>query len=191
VAYWLLWILQAINSLGRQIVIFPGFLGNGANMKNYDAGEMMTSRLVSIRWEDSMENAQQLMDKHRIRHLPVRDARGGIAGIISDRDVMRAMNPQSPGFTPNAKVSEYMSWPVVTVDKSTPVKQLAEGMVDEKISAFLVAEKNEVVGIVTAEDLLRLLATILADESGKNKLSSLPYNPVVQELLRDVGSVGI
>ena len=82
-----------------------------------------------------------------------------------------------------------MSWPVETVEMNAPVRQLAEGMIDEKISAFLVTKSGsdaEVVGIVTSEDLLRLLAKILKDESKKSNFSAFPYNPIVQELMRDV-----
>lgn len=163
-------------------------------MKNHKASENMTTKLVTISWNDSMQKASDLMEKNRIRHLPVRDSQGKIMGILSDRDVARATNALRPGFVPSSVVGDFMSWPVVTVEMSTPVRQLAEGMIDEKISAFLVTKggkESEVVGIVTTEDLLRLLAKILTEESRKTKISAFPYNPIVQELLRDVETVGI
>ncbi len=158
-------------------------------MKN-TAGESMTKSLVTIGAHEPIALAAEKMEEKRIRHLPVTDKTGLVIGILSDRDVKHATNPRRPGFAPGLLVSEFMSWPAVTVDESTPVRDLAEGMITEKISAFLVTRNGkEVVGIVTTEDLLRFLCTLL--EEKKSALESLPYNPVVREMMQELQSVGI
>lgn len=159
-------------------------------MKTQSAKERMSRQLVTVAWDDPMEKANGLMEEWRVRHLPVTDKEGFVIGILSDRDVSRAMNPGRPGFDKDRKVCDYMSWPAVTVDESTPLKDIAEGMADEKLSAFLVTKGgDEVVGIVTSEDLLRFLAASLKEK--RFSLRELPYAPVVREMLSELSAAGI
>lgn len=160
-------------------------------MKNLNASENMTKKLITVSWHEPIEKASRLMEMHRIRHLPVLDSQAKVVGILSDRDVLRATNPSRLGFSPTAVIGDFMSWPVVTVSASTPVRQIAEGMIDEKLSAFLVTKgKDEVVGIVTTEDLLRLLIKLMKEE-GAGVSSAVAYNPLVHELIQEMECAGI
>jgi len=158
-------------------------------MKKINIKENMSKGLITVNWNVSMQTAAELMEEQRIRHLPVKDELDVIVGILSAHDVNRAMNPDIPGFSPNRIVSEYMSWPVVTVDENLAVKDAAQGMIDEKISAFLVTDKTKnIVGIITSEDLLKVLLSLFSSPSVLTRLS---YSPVVGELLREAQSTGI
>lgn len=154
-------------------------------------GEMMSKSLVTISQNRSLGDALQLMEEHRIRHLPVTEDDGAtVVGILSDRDVQRAMSPVRPSFLPGQLVRDFMSWPAITVAENTPIADVAEGMIDEKVSAFLVARGEEVVGIVTSEDLLRLLKDVMREEK-PSLLATLPYTPVVREAIQELQSAGI
>lgn len=155
--------------------------------------ENMTKTLITIRWNESIEKAFQKMEEFRIRHLPVVDKDDFVVGIISDRDVNRAMNTERPGFDESVLVGDFMSWPAITVDEKASIADVAEGMVDEKVSAFLVTRNgNEVVGIVTSEDLLGYLAKQLREGAKKRPLlESLPYTPVAQEAIRELNAAGL
>ena len=95
--------------------------------------------------------------------------------MLSDRDVQRAMvstiehEPRGRGtsetivFDPETRVKDYMSWPVEAVDQNTGIKLIAERMIAEKISSFLVSKNEKIIGIVTTEDLLRVLIELLAE----------------------------
>jgi len=52
------------------------------------AGDLMTSPAVTIRPEDSVEHAARVMYTRRVKRLPVVDAAGRLAGIISRADVL-------------------------------------------------------------------------------------------------------
>ena len=56
--------------------------------------EIMSKRLVTIPMDRSMSQAQELMRQKSFRHLPVTDDSGTIIGILSDRDLQRAMAEQ-------------------------------------------------------------------------------------------------
>lgn len=122
----------------------------------------MTKKLTKIGPEASMMEAYELMFKKEIRHLPVFDEEGQLVGMLSDKDVQRAMvmkkiSPTSQELTLNSeeKVSDYMNWPVHSVTEETPLVKVIEEIINMKISALMVMkEDGNVAGIITTEDLL-------------------------------------
>jgi CBS domain-containing protein len=52
------------------------------------ASDLMTAPAVTVSTEDTVEHAAKLMYQHRVKHLPVVDANGHLAGIISRADVL-------------------------------------------------------------------------------------------------------
>lgn len=137
--------------------------------------ENMSAHLFTIGWHEKMENAYNFMQSRRVRHLPVVNNMGEIIGMLSDRDVQRSMISQierSSGriisdetiqFDEESQVLDYMSWPAKSVEHSTDLRVVAERMVAEKLSSLLVCNGKRTIGIVTAEDLLKVLITLLAD----------------------------
>ena len=128
-----------------------------------------SQNLIVVNWMERLENAYTRMNAIGVRHLPVVDDRGIIVGIVSDKDFYRAMQIDQPSFVsgkvaqpsfdPTSMVRDFMSWPVEAIDEDGSVAEAAKKMVDLKISALLVSRDSEVLGIVTSEDLLRILAS--------------------------------
>ena len=139
------------------------------------ARESMSTKLVTVNINENMETAHRRMQKRRLRHLPVSDDSGEIVGMLSDRDVQRAMisevrhegsgpiTSETIAFDPAARVRDYMSWPVLSVSQNADLRQVAERMLAEKVSAFLVKSGDTAVGIVTTDDLLKVLIDLLGN----------------------------
>jgi CBS domain-containing protein len=51
--------------------------------------EIMTPSPITIRCEDSVDEAMRRMTENRIRHLPVVDSQGGVAGMLSIGDLVK------------------------------------------------------------------------------------------------------
>lgn len=137
--------------------------------------QIMSKKVVTIGLADSVRTAYQIMVDHHFRHLPVVDASGTIIGILSDRDLQRAMKPKKSSldvdseieFDSKHRVEDFMSWPVRTVSIDARVYDLTETMLNEKISALLVLGEHErAKGIVTTDDLLKFLLQLLAKDPG-------------------------
>jgi predicted transcriptional regulator len=126
------------------------------------------------------------MKNNWIRHLPVTDLNGEyVVGMISDRDLLRAKNEEQ-------KIKDLMSSPVKTYDIETPVKTIVHAMIESKVSAFLITKEEEIIGIVTTEDMLLLLSQTLT-EANKTELILSQYlaNPVVQGSINLLNQAGI
>jgi CBS domain-containing protein len=151
---------------------------------NPSISQIMTKHPITIGYEDSIQKASELMVEHRFRHLPVTDQMDEVIGILSDRDIQRAMEVRRQGIetetviASHRKVKDYMSWPANTVSDQSEIKDVLNQMIREKISAVLVSSKQtgKIRGIITSEDLLkeflRFLETGLTEQNSMNFMRS-------------------
>lgn len=123
---------------------------------------VMSSQLISISEEKNVGEAENLMAENNIRHLPVVDSFNELAGIISATDVAKTLNKQT-------KIKEAMSPRVRIIKRDENVKKVIAQMLKFKISSILVSHNEDLVGIVTTEDLIQLLYQLIdEDENLKN-----------------------
>lgn len=163
----------------------------------------MSRNLVVTGWTDSLNDAYALMREKGVRHLPVVDDEDNIVGLISDRDFMRALQVEQPDFAsghmpkaefdPNSVVRDFMSWPVEAVDSNRTVGDAARRMIDKKISALMVTRNEDVVGIVTTEDLLRVLIneTETLAEKVRDDVEGMVVDSPVGQIAQTLANVGI
>jgi acetoin utilization protein AcuB len=145
------------------------------------AQENMSANLITIGWNETMEAAYRRMQQFSIRHLPVYDDNSQIIGMLSDRDVQRAMVAKSHRatnflgeevtFAPESFVRDYMSWPVISVAPSTELVAIAHKMMHEKLSSVLVQRGNYVMGLITTDDLLAVLIDLLKEPTPKKMIT--------------------
>jgi CBS domain-containing protein len=84
------------------------------------------------------------------RHLPVVDERGRLIGIVSDRDILRAL-----GRPRETTIGEIMTREPVTVRSEAPAHLAAKIMLDRTISSLpVVNDEGRMVGLVTQTDFL-------------------------------------
>lgn len=141
--------------------------------------EIMTDRLLTIDSSDFLKNAYKIMREKGIRHLPVTGASGKVVGILSDRDLKLAMSKVVDfdddiyyQFEAEEKVEDYMSRPVKSVAGTEPIENVAKRMLKEKVSAFLVLDRElQVCGIITTDDLLAYLVTVLEMDKSKDQIT--------------------
>lgn len=167
----------------------------------YSVDKFMASPMVTVKFDDLLEKAYDKLSQNRIRHLPVVDDFGSIVGIISDRDFQRAMLRDKydnnlttiTEFPSSAKVGSFMSWPVKTVDARDSLADVCDIMVNQKISALLVSEESRLVGIITHEDLLRVLSKILTEQKGgiSQKVEQWAYNSPIGKVANLLSEAGI
>jgi acetoin utilization protein AcuB len=113
--------------------------------------QLMKKKVRSIDPDATTGEAILVMKLHRIRHLLVLD-RGGLAGIVSERDLLPWLFGEL-----EAKVSDVMTPDLVTARPDTPLHRAAALMARHTISALPVMEKGKLVGIITTTDLLRAI----------------------------------
>src|ERR1700747_1942019 len=117
--------------------------------------DIMTTKLTTLSPHYTFGEAVLLMANSPFRHFLVINADRTLAGVFSDRDVLRAL-----GRTPNwqAKtVSGVMTCSVVTVNPKTLLSVAATLMLTRRVNSLPVVESDgKVCGILTSTDLLNV-----------------------------------
>lgn len=120
------------------------------------AAELMSSPVRTLRGSDTVAQAWQLLLTGRFHHLPIVDEQGALAGILSDRDLLRAAarDPAANGWP----LADLMQPRVIVAAPQTSLRALAEVMTARRIGAMpIVDELARPVGMVSRTDLLRAL----------------------------------
>jgi CBS domain-containing protein len=139
-------------------------------MKNGKEGvvrEIMMGSPVTLKPEDSLDLANDVISLGRIRHIPVVDG-SRLVGIVTERDLIGAAasqifglkNKSKSALLKSVKIKEVMKKRVITVTPDTPIKEVAHLMADKKIGCVPVVSDGMVVGLVTTTDILRYVESL-------------------------------
>ena len=123
---------------------------------------LMTRSVITAPPSMSLALAQRLMSDHRIRHLPVVQE-GQLVGLVSDRDIRQALPSPTTTLTQAERtykmgtlaIATCMTREVVTVPPEAALVQGMRQLLAGPYSCVPVLAGGQLVGIVTAIDLLR------------------------------------
>lgn len=127
-----------------------------------DVGHTMSSPVVSVPPEVSLEVAARHMAEGGVGALPVVDDDDRVVGMITDRDlVVRAM---AAGLSPGQEwVRTVMSADPVTVEPDTPVPAALHAMRSIDVRHLPVTRDGRLVGMVSFDDLFCYLVVQLGE----------------------------
>jgi len=121
-------------------------------------GEVMTKEVISLYPGQSFCEAMGLMANRPFRHIVVIHPNGRLAGVISDRDLLRVMGAATDWK--EKRVSDVMTHDVFTVSPETSLSVAVREFLARRINCLpvLYDENKQVCGILTSTDLLNVLA---------------------------------
>lgn len=125
--------------------------------------DLMTSQLRCLRETDSLADAVATMQELFIRHIPVVDDSGRLAGLVTQRDLLSLEHKKDPV----TQLREVMRSDVTTVAPDTPLRTAAETMIYNKYGCLPVVRDGELVGIITETDFLKLAIFPIAPKRGE------------------------
>lgn len=121
-------------------------------------GDVMSKPVHSIEPHQKLSSAKDQMRKFGVRHLAVRSG-GKLVGILSERDILFLEG--FPGVQVETSTVEdaMMPEPFFT-SSSVDLKKVALEMYNSKYGAALIVDKDELVGIFTSVDALKVLSEL-------------------------------
>ncbi len=151
-------------------------------MNSNEVRYWMTRNTQTVQMDDSLALAYSKMLDQNIRHLLVTDKIGHSIGVLSDRDLFKAMTvnrseeatifetPQVD-FDPYLRTQDMMSWPAITVQEHARLDEACDKLIENKCSALVVQNERtgHACGIITTTDLLRARSIMLKKESESQK----------------------
>ena len=113
------------------------------------------SEVVSIEFTADLDAAAKLLNKHRIGALVVLGVGGRLAGILSERDIVRAMADVGSAVL-QLPVAQVMTRNVSTCDVNDSISSVMERMTEGKFRHMPVLNRDHLVGLVSIGDVLKL-----------------------------------
>lgn len=126
--------------------------------------DVMARDVTTLDINDKLTIANDVMQLGRIRHMPVLDGDGAIAGVLSQRDMFRGALARTLGYGQHAQqkllgtlfVKEVMTNDPETIGPDELLSEAARILYEKKIGCLLVVEAKKLVGILTESDFVRL-----------------------------------
>jgi CBS domain-containing protein len=126
------------------------------NVKSILAAKKATlgGDIVCIEPSADLNAAAQLLSAHRIGAILIRGAGGRLAGILSERDIVRAISEHGAAAL-TLPVGQVMTRNVTTCGEEDSVASIMEWMTAGKFRHMPVLSKGELVGLVSIGDVVK------------------------------------
>ncbi|MFC1585168.1 CBS domain-containing protein [Fibrobacterota bacterium] len=135
---------------------------NPHNIDGMNIETIMSADVITVKVDDDLYRVREIFNTRKFHHLVVMQS-GELKGVISDRDLLKALSPSLETEEETLKdrsilakkVSEIMTKEVVAVTRDVSIKAAAQLMLSKNVSCLPIAnEKKRVIGIVTLKDVL-------------------------------------
>ncbi|MDY0039671.1 MAG: CBS domain-containing protein [Desulforhabdus sp.] len=164
-------------------------------------GWNMKTNLHTVTPETSVFKARELMDTHKISHLPVTDGKAGLLGMVTDRDLKEASASSATTLSVHEltyvlqklAINEIMTKNVITATPDMTIERAARIILDYRIGALPVVKNEKLVGIITTTDLMDVLLMALGLSDDTKRMSLLIHDRmgVLAEVGRLMQQAGI
>src|SRR3984957_18059316 len=131
-----------------------------------DVGSIMTTRVVSVEMDDRLDVVKKIFDTLKFHHLLVIDDRRILKGVVSDRDLLKALSPYVGSAAENARdiatlnrrVHQIMSRDLITLHPRALLPEAVTLFLEHRISCIPIIEEGlKPVGILSWRDILKTL----------------------------------
>jgi CBS domain-containing protein len=126
-------------------------------MDKTTALDIMSTELITIREDETVEAALKALVNNRISGVPVIDANNKMVGVLSEYDLICQISKTS---SPNAEVFQEpitFSRDTLFLPTSTPLADILKHFIESKFRRLPIVDKDrKLVGIVTRRDLMKL-----------------------------------
>src|SRR5580704_5465001 len=128
--------------------------------------DIMTARVVTVEMDDRLEVVKEIFDTMSFHHLLVVDEHKKLSGVVSDRDLLRALSPYVGSAaetardvaTLNKRVHQIMSRNPLTLHPEAQIEDCVQLFLGQRISCIPIVNRDfKPVGVVSWRDVLKLL----------------------------------
>jgi CBS domain-containing protein len=113
------------------------------------------SGVVTTTKDKSLLDIAKLLARHGIGCIVIEGDDGKVAGIVSERDLTRAIGQAGPGVL-KEPVSDFMTKTVVTARKADPIDRVMSEMTVHRFRHMPVVEGGQLIGLVSIGDLVKI-----------------------------------
>ena len=116
--------------------------------------DIMTEQVISISEDEPVVAAARLMKQNNIGALPVRDEKGKLKGIVTDRDIVLRCVAANTNLQ-DVRIGEIMSRNLVTASPFDDAEKAAVKMGESQVRRLPITDNGVLVGIVALGDIAK------------------------------------
>lgn len=130
---------------------------------DYRTRDVMTTEAITVGPDDSLATIEEIFEKHPFNGCPVVAPNGGVVGVVTKLDVLRAFDFDDEHMFPpyeeimKVPVSSIMNRDLQSVCPNTPLTRVLHKMIRTRSKSFPVLDGDRLVGIVAREDVILAL----------------------------------
>ena len=118
---------------------------------------LIERQLITLQETETISSAVEKLTKYNIGAIPIINEAKELTGILSERDIVKALANRPFSKLYESSIKELMTSPVISCDKSILSDSLMELMTKNKIRHVPILEKKEPIGIVSIGDVVKRL----------------------------------
>lgn len=126
------------------------------------ASQVMQSQVITVFADDEVSRAWRTLRDKRVHQAPVLDERAQLIGIVSERDLLTAIDIDGDQVIESLRrnVRDVMRTPVVAAVPITDIRRIASVMLENGVDGVpIVNDSSRLVGFVSRSDVLRAVVT--------------------------------
>lgn len=135
------------------------------NLKSKPVGELMTRNILVGHLSNPISETFRLFGEMTFHHLPIVDSKQKVVGIISSHDLLKKLTNMAPflkdlrdeSLNSLLDITEVMTPDPVTIHPYATVEEALEIFSKHHIHALPVIQDDELVGILTTNDVIKAL----------------------------------
>jgi acetoin utilization protein AcuB len=132
-------------------------------MAGWPVRELMSKNPMSLQENEPLALAVELVMVRKMRHIPILNAQQELVGIVTDRDVKRALpspfsiaaSEEYDRIINDTPLVRIMTREPVTIDEETEVADAIERLLELRVGGLPVMSQGKLVGVFTERDAMR------------------------------------
>jgi|GEM_PF-91577 len=139
--------------------------------------------VITVSASANLACAAELLSTHKVGCMPALDANGGLVGMLSERDVVRALAGNNSGALA-ALVSEVMTKDVIRAAPDDSMELIMNRMNDHRIRHLPVIVSGELLGVISIGDVVNARIAELEGESNQLRdfIETRRFNDLYQQI---------
>jgi CBS domain-containing protein len=124
-------------------------------------GDVMTKSVISVDVSMTINETAKMMEDAKVGAVIITENNTPV-GIVTDRDF--AVKVAAHAYQVTSSVKQIMSSPLLSINSDESVRNAADLMHDRGVRKLPVISEDKVVGIITATDIVNLLAVCVEED---------------------------
>jgi CBS domain-containing protein/gamma-glutamyl:cysteine ligase YbdK (ATP-grasp superfamily) len=156
-----------VNNQWKDIPVHQWTMPKFSDLPNYHPSklrveEFMETDLFTVQKDDLIELVTDLMDWRKIRYMPVEESKGQLCGLVTSRLLLRHFARKDKLNSKDATmVKDIMIESPITISPNATLIEAMNLMREKRIGCLPVVQNNELIGIITEMDFLRISTRLI------------------------------